>query len=112
MTQKADLRFVLAIWVLPWIMMLITYLMNREYMAPLFNNNYGKIAIGCLLVWETIGCFFLERGNPPANKFARMWYATPRNIMLVIVFVFPVLMLSMLGPAIITIVGALGPLAQ
>lgn len=105
--QKANLGFNLWIWALPWFLLLVSYSMNPKYLTTLFSNIYGLTALVCMLLWETLGCCLLERGgNPPSNSFARLFYISPKNVIVVLVFVLPAIVLVMLGPVVVTLLDA------
>ncbi len=87
-------------------MMVVAYLISPTYMLPLFKSPTGLIAIAVAFVWETIGCVLLERGNPPASQLSRKYYASPKNIAIIVIFVVPAILIPMLGPAVITILDA------
>lgn len=46
---------------LPVVLTLVIYLMNRAYMQVLFTNTVGKLALGLAVVMECIGIFLIRR---------------------------------------------------
>jgi hypothetical protein len=104
--QRADMKYIIAIWLLPWAIMLLAFSFSRETIMVLFTNRMGQLAIVGLLIWETIGCSLLQRGTPAPTYFGRPYFHSARNVVIVLVFVAPILVLTMLGPVAITLLEA------
>ena len=81
----------------PIFIFIASYLASPDYFAPMLSQALGLVMLGLSLAWLAIGFFVLMVTNG--------WL---RSLM-AIVFTTPVILLTMLGPAVITIASALGP---
>lgn len=89
---------ILLLWILPWLLMILVYLVSPGYMVPFLDYPVARMVLIGLFVWESAGCFLLFRFKHPL-----VWIA-------VILFcIMPALLIHLLGPAIWTILIAWGP---
>ncbi len=96
-------RFLFATMVsaIPVGMFLLVYLITPGYLIPFLHNPAGLGCIILLAIWVAIGFVLLLLSD-------KVW---PRIVVGIFVAA-PTLLLLMLGPAIVTIVQALGPVMQ
>lgn len=83
----------------PWIAIGIAYLISPSYMAPFMSDPLGIACLLLMLVWTIAGIAFSVIPGIPGLLKGLWWIWLP---------VF--LLVPMLGPAVITILHALGPL--
>jgi hypothetical protein len=82
---------------IPIAIFLVSYFSSPDYFAPFVKHPLGiAVLVGCA-VWLFIGFFVLLITNGWQRKVASFC------------FIFPVTVIPMLGPAVITIMTALGP---
>jgi hypothetical protein len=93
---------ILCVWITPWLIMAVSYVVSPGYLVGLFVTDLGKIFAAVTFVWETAACFLM--------------FLFKKHMVLRVLFgmvaVAPVFLLIMLGPAILTILQALGPVVR
>jgi hypothetical protein len=78
--------------VLPWAVLHGSYVSNPYYLQPLFTRPVGFVLLPLMLIWSIIGCYFLARARSTARIYAG-----------ITIFIVPLTLVPMLGPATITI---------
>ncbi|MBX9720795.1 MAG: hypothetical protein K2X81_05340 [Candidatus Obscuribacterales bacterium] len=97
-TVKRILMPVGIFWILPWIILGVTCICSPSYIIPFLNHPTGRLVMLLVFAWETLGCLLLAR-----YRHAIVWVA-------VMMFcILPAILVPMLGPAVIVILQALGP---
>ena len=85
----------------PWIAIGIAYLISPSYMAPFMSDPLGIACLLLMLVWTIAGIAFSAIPGIPGLLKGLWWIWLP---------VF--LLVPMLGPAVVTILKAVGPLTD
>ena len=85
----------------PWIAIGIAYLISPSYMAPFMSDPLGIACLLLMLVWTIAGIAFSVIPGIPGLLKGLWWIWLP---------VF--LLVPMLGPAVVTILKAVGPLTD
>ena len=98
--SRQHLMIALAVAALPWAFFALTYLAAPGY-VPSLASRTGQLIVLSMLVWDGIGLYIML-----ASKSVLAW------ALAFIFFVFPLMPAIMLGPAILTIINALGPLGS
>lgn len=77
----------------------ISYFRSPGYLTPFLNNTTCQIALAVLVLWQVLGLaiMFLTGYRP--------W----KGIVITTFFTLPLLVAPMLGPAVLTIINAMGP---
>jgi len=68
---------------------------------PFFNNSIGRLVALGALVWFLLGFFVM-------HKYYKWW----QRLIATFIFPLPVALFPLLGPAIVTIIAAFGPILQ
>jgi len=96
--------FILSIVAFQVISVVATFIVSPGYLIPFINNPVGRwIWIGAL-IWEIIGFALLYKFCPRNNGLA-----ITAITLVTIVNAGPLTLTPMLGPAVVTIINALGP---
>ncbi len=96
-------RLALIVWGIAWLPLLLSLIITPGFVTPFFNHPTGRIILLVAAVWQVLCCAILAR-------------TTARNglsffqIALSAIAILPVALAPMIGPAIVTICGALAPL--
>ena len=107
--------FAFAVWISPWLLLAITACSNDKFIGTMFLNKTGLLLMAGVFIWETIGCFLLTKGLPAPQPLTQRkgFYVnvSPKVVLVVIVFVLPAYLLTLLGPMLVTLLeaGVLSP---
>jgi hypothetical protein len=77
---------------LPWTLMGYSYFSHPSYLRPLFAWPVGFILLLLMLIWSIIGFFVMLRAKSRLGSYTA-----------VTVFVFPLILVVMIGPAFLPI---------
>lgn len=81
---------------MPWVILLLTTTVTPGYIGPLLYHAYPLVA--GVYIWNLIGLYLMLRA-----RNLGIW------ILQFLIFILPSIMVPMVGPAVITIMQALGP---
>lgn len=84
----------------PIAIFIVSYFASPDYFAPMFSQPLGIIMLVGSVIWLLIGAFVLLITNGWTRRFATVLFTTP------------VILMTMLGPAILTIMSAPGPIVE
>jgi hypothetical protein len=84
----------------PIVIFIISYIVTPSYYGPMFKDPIGIAMLVGGFIWLIIGAFVLMITNGFLRRF------------LCVMFITPVILITMLGPAVITIASALGPVVE
>jgi hypothetical protein len=88
-----------SLWPIPPTVM--TILAAPGFILPFFNNPIGRLLTVTAGVWMLLGFYVMYK--------CRKWW---QRLILTFIFPLPVLLTPMLGPAVVTIINAFGPIMQ
>jgi len=104
---RTSYGFAFAVWVSPWLIVLLNMCLTPSFTKTLFATNTALIATAIVFIWETAGCFLLTRGLPEPQTVTTANYfrfkLSPRVLLVLFVFVLPAFVYPMLGPVLITL---------
>jgi len=83
----------------------LIYICAPAYIVPLFKNPVALTVVGVLLVWEVLGICWRVYVRPRSEFLSTLQWLT-----VCLIFILPGFLAPYLGPAIVTILNALGPI--
>jgi len=98
----------IAEWIFAGIVLLIQALSfgaSPGYMRPFLNTTVGQVVMSLGLIWQMLGLALICVPRSPVLS----WPAIARWIVIPLFFVVPFFLVMILGPALLTIVNAIGP---
>jgi Ca2+/Na+ antiporter len=96
--QKRSNHLPMGVLIAPLVMPALGIMAAPGFIMPFFNHPVARFACLCALGWHVVGCWLFTR---TANRALR--------ILIFLGFTLPAMLMPALGPAIITILQALGP---
>lgn len=86
---------------LPYALWAIIYFISPGYTVPFLNHPTARIILLALIVWELIGfCILIKLGTlKPGQTAKEAVIITIKMIPVIIVFIMPLILLLLLGPA-------------
>jgi hypothetical protein len=88
---------------LPYIILAFTLICSPGYLMPFLNDRSGTTALLGLVVWEALGMWYLIR---QARKGFNGLFLL-KLIAVAVIFVLPLILATMLGPSLLTVIRAL-----
>lgn len=88
--------------VIPYALLAITYFISPGYICPFLNDRTARIILLASIVWELIGVCILWNlaALKPGQTKKDTWIICLKMIPIIIVFIMPLILWLLLGPAV------------